>query len=79
MADLFKCDKCKAVLHPSVKKGRLVLQELTNGQPHMSLYNKKAEVCQTCFEGLRRMMNQTGAEITTDVHITVHDDKLIER
>ena len=60
MADVFQCDKCKRLLHPQVKSGRMILQELgPDGMPHTGLYNRKAEVCRSCFEEMQRIMNAT--------------------
>lgn len=51
MADLFRCDKCGRTGAMQHKRGRFIVQELNHhdGQPHVSLYNKKAEVCGDCL------------------------------
>lgn len=75
MADLFKCDKCGDVLPQHRKKGRLILQELVNGQPHVAQYNRKAEVCEKCFWQLQTLMNAAAATALPagEVHMTVID------
>ena len=60
MADLFRCDKCLNI-HPKLGKvGRLIVQELgeNDGMPHPSLYNRKLELCKSCFVHFQGVMNQ---------------------
>lgn len=60
MADLFRCDKCHHVLPKIGKKGRLIVQELGegDGMPHPALYNRKLELCAGCFLHFQQLMDQ---------------------
>lgn len=79
MADKFECDQCKDLMPVRMKRGRLILQELKDGQTHMSYYNRKAEVCERCFDKLRNSMNHavqrpTLGEATELAMVNVKDD-----
>ncbi len=56
MADMFKCDKCGLLGPITLKRGQLTLQEIRDGQVHVSYYNRKAEVCEKCFNVLKDAM-----------------------
>lgn len=67
MADLFRCDRC-GTIHPKLgKKGRLIVQELGegDGMPHPSLYNRKLELCDGCFVHFQGVMNQHNRDMPT--------------
>lgn len=59
MADKFECDKCGKQGPMAMKRGRLIVQELNNGMPHPSLYNRKAELCESCMQQLKTSMRGT--------------------
>lgn len=60
MADLFKCDKCHQIHKLDKKSGRLIIQELgPDFLPHPSLYNRRVELCRTCFDNFCHLTQQS--------------------
>ena len=64
--DLFCCDKCKLIAPKGAKRGRLIVQELGegDGMAHPALYNRKLELCTGCFRVFKGRMDQTARRPT---------------